>query len=348
MKAVIIDDEKLIIERAAVPDYELHNYACGHLQLYNDNNAVIANNSKEASMRLVTNGDKSFMFFSAFNVEGTDVFLLKKPSGDSIEIEIVIKKGQLNQYIFKYADLDGSNEVLDTIKINDYSNVDLIYYSFTGGVVENREPAKGTWDVLFTQYVTKIPAGPVFLDYPVTGVQSASGVSVAEVRASDLDRSAYVMTGDEIYSDGLTVIGSDWKEYNPGTHAYAIVDTVLYVVKNAENEAYPIYFTATEGSATGVIKWAEPLEPVTSLSMSENSNITVYPNPANKLITIKTDKIGLGVIRIYNDKGMNVFQEKYVLVNETTIDISALKEGMYILQVDNGQESLSVKLVIRR
>lgn len=39
--SVIVDDKKIVIERAAVPDQNMHNYAGGHLRLHDGSHAVI-------------------------------------------------------------------------------------------------------------------------------------------------------------------------------------------------------------------------------------------------------------------------------------------------------------------
>ena len=56
-------------------------------------------------------------------------------------------------------------------------------------------------------------------------------------------------------------------------------------------------------------------------------NITIYPNPTNKLLQIKTDK-AISNIRIYNSHGCEVHAEQD---EENIINISGLSSGLYIM-----------------
>ncbi len=65
--------------------------------------------------------------------------------------------------------------------------------------------------------------------------------------------------------------------------------------------------------------------------INNESDISVYPNPTNNLLTI-TSKNGTSIeeVIIYNQVGQKVFEEK--LINNT-IDVSDLKQGMNIIEL---------------
>jgi plastocyanin len=75
-----------------------------------------------------------------------------------------------------------------------------------------------------------------------------------------------------------------------------------------------------------------------------NTNLSVYPNPSNSIITIKSSNNIIGSqYCIMDQKGRSFFKDK--LPNETTsIDISQLTPGIYLLQVV-GQRIQSIKII---
>ena len=69
-------------------------------------------------------------------------------------------------------------------------------------------------------------------------------------------------------------------------------------------------------------------------SIQQENNITIYPNPAKNLITIKGDFNGLENITILNLLGQKVM-EKTLISNEEKIDVSSLSNGVYTIYFNN-------------
>lgn len=84
----------------------------------------------------------------------------------------------------------------------------------------------------------------------------------------------------------------------------------------------------------------------TKLSISQ-SLCKIYPNPADQQINIEFFKENneYSAIEIYNLSGQNVFQKKE-FTKQTTIDISSLKSGLYILSVKIGTDAQHIKLEV--
>lgn len=77
-------------------------------------------------------------------------------------------------------------------------------------------------------------------------------------------------------------------------------------------------------------------------SVAKNSNVKVYPNPVNDILTISFEH-GISSVSIYNLLGQEIFT-KSINANETTIDVSNLATGTYLVkvQVDNEVKTLKV------
>lgn len=63
-----------------------------------------------------------------------------------------------------------------------------------------------------------------------------------------------------------------------------------------------------------------------------DSNIELYPNPANKNMVVKFKESNSKDITIYSLNGKKVLQQK--LFSNESIDVSTLENGMYFLQLD--------------
>lgn len=179
------------------------------------------------------------------NVEGVAMYIIKLSNGDYKRIFVEIKSAMDQEYIFIYSDLDGSNEVSETVSFADLSS-NFIYYSMVNQeVISNREPATSTWDLLFTKYIDNS------IEYPVAGIIQNTGVlAIDEDDAMDLTITTYL---DSEFDDNITEIGSDWKDFDMTTFQYVVDDDRIYFVKDQNENVYKIVFMGFEGSSTGNI-----------------------------------------------------------------------------------------------
>lgn len=73
--------------------------------------------------------------------------------------------------------------------------------------------------------------------------------------------------------------------------------------------------------------------------------ISIYPNPAKREITISSkDELKIEQVVIYNQVGQNVLQVNQII---NSIDISRLKQGIYIVEVKTKESKIRKKLIIR-
>lgn len=71
----------------------------------------------------------------------------------------------------------------------------------------------------------------------------------------------------------------------------------------------------------------------------------VYPNPATNYLTISTDDVTSGTIRILNLLGQE--QASYNITGTlTSIDITALGEGIYFVSVESGSQKIVKKIKV--
>jgi len=77
---------------------------------------------------------------------------------------------------------------------------------------------------------------------------------------------------------------------------------------------------------------------------AKNNTITIYPNPASKIVTISSsNEMAIHQVNIYNQIGQLVLQEQG---RYKTVDVGALNPGLYIVEVISDQSRSSAKLLI--
>lgn len=285
------------------------------------------------------------------NVIGDSLYLLVK--GSTKYKFWLMEKTNTNKYIFRFAAVDGSVDVTDTVDAQATSSKNMVYYNLASQTTLDREPAAGQWQLLFTRYTSFVPQ-PAPAYYPVTGVVSNKGVKIAQVAGVDTD--TYTDTTGAGFSTDINVIGYDWKQFSPPAGPWVIEDSLVYFVLTPANELWKLVFTDFGGSATGNYIFSKEKLSVTTGVVENNvlNNITVYPNPANssaEATLVYTLNSNANAWYALYDMSGRLLQNQ--LLNGQTglhthfISTANLAPGMYILNVHTGNTVNTKKLVVK-
>lgn len=119
-----------------------------------------------------------------------------------------------------------------------------------------------------------------------------------------------------------------------------ITTTSFPLFFHVKNKLYTIYWDlyTSEPGFTGATATSE-------LPTTENTFLTIYPNPANQTIQIQSGDIKLAKIEIFNMLG-NKFIQKSSQNNEA-IDVSNLPHGVYLVKATNTNGAASVAKFIK-
>ena len=188
---------------------------------------------------------------STHNVLGDSIFIIKLSGGDYKKFTIVQKNAVQNTWHFKYADIDGNNEIDTTFDADNYKDETFIHYSITNNEIVEQEPAE-RWQLLFTRYYDYT------IPYMVSGVLSNGGVKVQQVNGvSQTDFLAYQTS---MFNDTLSQIGADWKSFNMATFQYEVASDIVYFLQDTtstDKSIWKLYFTGFGGSATGTYSFVK-------------------------------------------------------------------------------------------
>lgn len=280
------------------------------------------------------------------HVTGDSLYAIKTVGGDWKKLWI--QKLANDEYTFKYANLDGTNEINTSVSKLNYSDKNFIYYSLDQNSVLDREPNSIDWDITFTKYITPVQGMP----YGVTGVMSNDGVQVAQVDNLP-DPNSYSDYSQHSMSTEINTIGYDWKSFDMSTFSYSVEPYRCYFVKDLQDKVWRIIFTSFEGSSTGNIEFnTQEMTSSTSISelQSDISTFEIYPNPItdNNLTIVFDNSFNETHLEIFTVTGKQVFDKNIngAGFQAKSFSLPNLDKGLYIVSISSRGNSLQKKLLI--
>ncbi len=272
------------------------------------------------------------------NVIGDSIQIIKTESGTYKKLRIIKKISVANTFIFRFANLDGTDEQTITFDANPYTTKNLVGYSIDNKQVVDFEPAKDSWDLRFTKYMSVNTGQP----YLVTGVLTNWALESAK---------AYpVLPGYNDWSilDLSNVrdkIGYDWKTFDMGTFTYLIEDSLIFFVKDIAGNMNNLVFTKFEGSSSGKFVFEKQIVSATGIPTTSKSNYTIWPNPASNELNINLTGNESG-ISIFDIAGRLVFSQILDKVSgNTSISLVELKAGVYFLKIQSPDHTATIRFI---
>ena len=287
---------------------------------------------------------------STHNLAGDSLFVIKLRNASYKKLWIVGKKSAADIYIFRFANLDGTSESTISLDLNAFKTSDFYGYSLQTNEGVAFQPAKSTWDILFTKYMSIQPNGTPYL---VTGVLCNDTVSTEKFYPVVLSYSDF---GAGVWDSTRSSIGWDWKKFDNNTFSYKIVDSTVYFVKQIKGDIYKLYFTAFAGSSTGLIKFNQAKAAGAGIfDLSGNvKNLNVYPNPASDRLNLDLSTVGKEniTITLTDLSGRQLRAECPGLVaggpNVYSMDVTGVQPGIYFVTVVNAASRSVAKVLITR
>lgn len=283
-------------------------------------------------------------------LNGDSLYIIKLTTGDYKKL--FIEKLTSGTFYFKFADLNGSNEVNEQVNKSQFTGKNLGYYSISAQAVANREPDRSKWDLVFTQYTAYVPTA-----YTVTGILQNRGVHAVKV-AGLADPTTYNNWQTETFNSAINTIGYNWKTYNMGTSSYDIADSTAYFVAvpkgTAGDDIWKLILTGFAGADGKSVFSKQKLQTASITDLKGNvTSMALYPNPSNGgnvqvvyninssnetvMLTV-TDMTGRTVMaqQLSNTTGLHTY----------TLPANTFSSGMYIVAVSSVGGRVQQQLVI--
>ena len=90
----------------------------------------------------------------------------------------------------------------------------------------------------------------------------------------------------------------------------------------------------------------DPSSVITSVDDKLSDKLHIYPNPSNGLINIELDKLNFYNISISNVLAKEVYKNTISSVN-TTLDLSNFDKGLYFVELNDGKNIFTKKIIIK-
>ncbi len=118
--------------------------------------------------------------------------------------------------------------------------------------------------------------------------------------------------------------------------------TFNYILNSEDNNTRMLTITNTEGD---IAIYGNAALGINELDISQ---ITIYPNPANNNLILSSANIaGKLTIEIFNIEGKFLKSEALSFANQTTIDVSNLKRGVYLLKIESADGIVTTKKFVK-
>ncbi len=150
-----------------------------------------------------------------------------------------------NKYSITIANVDGSNaKELELVKNSGYN---FLFVSFNeGGKQVIIEPPKDSYDLLFTQYTTRVyyENFPKFEWYSVNGtlLNPSGEVEMARDTVTAFENIDANATLGYTYSKLWDAMGYNWKSYNIDLGVYTILTYRVFIIRNRKGNYYKMRF----------------------------------------------------------------------------------------------------------
>jgi hypothetical protein len=147
-------------------------------------------------------------------------------------------------------------------------------------------------------------------------------------------------------------VGYDWKEFSFGPPAgYVVDDSLAYFVQTTGGDVYKLVFTAFD-YLNGSFEFNKQM--ISSLGMEDPvakpMDISIYPNPANDHINIivPDQEVEMIDFRIFDLSGRAIQngQLDFSAGRNNRMELPGMKPGLYFIQFDYGNVSLTSKILI--
>jgi len=121
----------------------------------------------------------------------------------------------------------------------------------------------------------------------------------------------------------------------------ANMQAIDYETSNTDGHYMVIFKLLQENEENSDIVFArvEPFTEPINVNTIETMQVKVSPNPATDVVQISFPEIFSGTIEICNLQGQKVFDTQTENIQQTTINISNLSEGFYLLKTFNNQNN---------
>jgi hypothetical protein len=156
--------------------------------------------------------------------------------------QLVIDSLSHGIYYFRVAAFNGTNQ--QSFSISKTNDVNHVLFSISNPTTVVTEPARLSWDLLFSQYTTLLytDAGDPY-PYLVTGVLLNPALVVVAVDSiTPFENINFEKAQSMAFSNQADRVGYNWKRYNFDNGTYQVNSKIIYVIRDTKGFLYKLRF----------------------------------------------------------------------------------------------------------
>lgn len=283
---------------------------------------------------------------------GTDWVYVGSPGFSAGKADFISFKFSNNHVLhISYGDF-GNSEKATVMKFDGTNWVDVGTPGFSTGKAWNTSLAFSSNNepyIAFYDYIDR------------SSVKKFNGTNWVNVGAPNYSGDGYgqdyislaINSNDEpyvAYSDGSYFYWGTVKKFNGSSWetvgSQGFSNEQIYYTSlafSSNNEPYVAYADAGNGYKLSVMKFTNTM----SIQDSEVSRVSLYPNPANDLVTLADLPYGETHIKVFDITGKEMFSTNSNTAIET-IDTANLANGVYLVSIVNNGNLAHKKLVVNK
>ena len=216
-----------------------------------------------------------------------------------------------------YPDLTKSYLVSQCYDLSSVSNPQISF--------EMKFDLEQDWDIVYVEYSTNFGAS-----WSVLGTMGANWYNSDRTQAT---------AGNDCYNcPGAQWTGTDLtlKTYSYPLNSLGAPSNVIFrIVFHSDESVNQKGVNVDDFVITGVL----------ANESFEMSNISVYPNPSNGLVTITYGTFEPTQIQVYDISGKLILTKESLNVSETNLDLSSASQGIYFIKISSENQSVVKRLI---
>ncbi len=334
---------------------ERGNYSAADITVYPSNNIIYDNENVEHVVS-ITNGkaltgwsssatNGNVMDFEDSDAPAGNHLITSSPfmgyeNGNFQPAWSYATQANLNAYSSSYptTDITGSSRFTE--------NGALAYgaYQNTGACVENE-----TVDMTAC-YSVKSPSGKYLWEIGgtyVDTVSTACGIKIFTINLTMLDLDATITTNaDTTELSAPEVEGMVYEWYSCEGDNTVLGNDVTFVPTEPGTYFYYGYIEGSECEIESECVEVSHTGSSTKLTRNSAPVFELYPNPSKGVISIEQSEVANAQLYIYTLSGIEVMQRN-IQTGKTTVDLSHLPKGYYLVKTSGGETNQAQKLLIQ-
>lgn len=308
--------------------------------------------SANGSMKKTTNGGNTWTGITPLNSSSmSGVFTTSPTTAYFLNTEDKVIKttnsgGTLTSYLIPLPNAN-MNSLTDIY----FTDANTGYVCATGGYIFKTTNAGTTWNILTTNITSSLNS----INFINSSVGYAAGAGGKVIKTNDggntwTDKSintTYIINAIKFYDEnnGLAVCMSG-KIYRTDNGGNSWVEEVSGTTNNLYNVFYLSSSAAVIVGDTGIVLTNNNL--VTVNNFTKTNKFKLYPNPAKDKITISNNETAKeSNVSIFDIRGMQITYNKFNNQNIINIDVSTLKKGVYLINIQTDKVFETKKLIIQ-